>query len=252
MFVTDTVFDFKKELDSAKYTVSKQQTKDFVISEVSFNAREENPFANFRKGNYTTISFSRPEIDLNCLKMILKLKISRYIASVSAGKVLVVGLGNENLTADSFGSLVSRKIDINPPRKNNHRKIYAFSPSVNGVTGLDSDVMLSILSQAIEPDVIIMADALMTREVSHLANLVQVSDTPFDFSVDAALPKRNLLKNLSPAVPVVAIGFPTTVRLKSINKDAEDDMIFTSANIDVAVNAVAAAAAGAINDVLSS
>jgi spore protease len=252
MFVTDTVFDFKKELDNARYCVNKQQTKDFVITEVTFGAQNNATVANFREGNYTTIGFRRPEIDMNCLKLIVKFKISRYIASAKTAKVLVVGLGNENLTADSFGSIVSGKIDVNPDKKNTHRKIYAVSPSVKGITGLDSDVILNMFNQIIDPDIIIMADALMTREAGHLANLVQISDKPFDFSIDNGLPKRNLIRRLPASLPVIAIGFPTTIRLNAIRKNVSEDIIFTSANIDLSVNAVASTVAQAINEVLSS
>lgn len=252
MFVTDTVFDFKKELDNAKYCINKQQTKDFIITEVTFGGLSNAAVANFRKGNYTTIGFRRPEIDLNCLKLIVKFKMSRYIASAKTGKVLVVGLGNENLAADSFGSIVSRKINVNPDKKITRREIYAISPSVKGITGLDSDVILSMFNQIIDPDIVIMADALMTREAGHLANLVQISDTPFDFSVDMGLPKRDLIGRLPASLPVIAIGFPTTIRLNAIRKNTPDDIIFTSANIDLAVNAVASTVAQAINEVLSS
>ncbi len=248
MFDTDTLFDFEKEFDTPQFRMNKQQTKDFIISEIRFT-QSASQREKISQGSYTTISFKNPEIDLNSLKLIIKLKLAKYMEKAVPKKLLILGLGNENITADSFGVLVSKKIEVNIPEKCN-RKIYSISPSVKGLTGLDSDLIVKMFCNTIKPDLIIVADSLMTKNTNHLMNLIQISDTAFDFGINNN-PKRNILKTMSAYKSIISIGFPTTIRGKMISEHVNPEVIFAPANVDAAIETISAAVAKAINELVS-
>ena len=79
----------------------------------------------------------------------------------SARKVLFAGLGNSGLVADALGGETVRALrklcDENTP-------IATLEPLVKAVTNLDSAAMVKAVAREYRPDLVIVADALVTRE----------------------------------------------------------------------------------------
>ena len=133
------------------------------------------------------------------------------------GTVLVVGLGNINITADNIGPKVSHRIivtrhlkDEMPDGFDDFHSVCAISPGVLGLTGIETGEIIKGVSDRISPAAIIAVDALATSDLNRLGNTIQITDSGiapgsgvgnFRFAIDKE----------SFGVPVIAIGIPTVV-----------------------------------------
>ena len=99
--------------------------------------------------------------------------------------ILVVGLGNNQITADSLGPLVCSgvlatnhlfNIDESKVKKGTGR-VSLISPGVMGQTGVETSDIVKALCKEIKPDVVIVVDALCSRSIDRLNRVIQVSNT---------------------------------------------------------------------------
>ena len=143
------------------------------------------------------------------------------------GDLLVVGLGNRNMTADALGSrvledlLVTRHLkDI--PDEGLHgrlRGVCAAAPGVLGVTGLETAEVVQGIVEHVRPAAVIAIDALAARESSRICTTVQITDTGIRPGSGVRNHRAGLTKETL-GVPVIAIGVPMVVYASVIARDA--------------------------------
>ena len=97
-------------------------------------------------------------------------------------KILVAGLGNANVTADSLGPKVVNNLCITRHLKREGIGRYplelsAIAPGVMAQTGIETSEILESLVTKIKPDALIAIDALAARSSSRLNKTIQISDT---------------------------------------------------------------------------
>ena len=142
--------------------------------------------------------------------------------------VLIVGLGNREVTADALGPqvvdnlLITRhvvraygKAAYNCTRMN---LVSSIEPGVMAKTGMETAEIISGVVKETQPDVLIVVDALAARSLSRVCTTVQLTDTGISpgsgiGNVRKALSKETL------GVPVVAVGIPTVVDARTIISD---------------------------------
>lgn len=139
--------------------------------------------------------------------------------------VLVVGLGNRNITADALGPLAVEKVivtrhlkDMMPEAFENFSRVSAISPGVLGLTGVETGEIVQGVCQRIRPDVIIAIDALASRRLARLCRTVQLSNTGITPGGGIAA-GRTALDEQSLHVPVIAMGVPTVVDAMTLAAD---------------------------------
>lgn len=139
--------------------------------------------------------------------------------------VLVVGLGNRNITADALGPLSVEKVvvtrhlkDMMPEAFQNFSRVSAISPGVLGLTGVETGEIVQGVCQRIKPDVIIAIDALASRRMARLCRTVQLSNTGITPGGGIAA-GRTALDEQSLHVPVIAMGVPTVVDAMTLAAD---------------------------------
>jgi len=102
--------------------------------------------------------------------------LQKYLNVNSKSKILVVGLGNRHISADSLGTKVVSKVNITFPQiKTPH--IMAFCPSVLGLTGMESSDIIEGVVKKIKPTHIILIDSLCASNPLRLGKSIQVSNT---------------------------------------------------------------------------
>lgn len=182
------------------------------------------------------------------------------------GTILVVGLGNMNITADNIGPKACNKIIVTrhlkeqmPENFIDFHSVAAVSPGVLGLTGIETGEIIKGTCDIIAPLGIIAIDALATSDTKRLCATFQITDagiTPgsgvgnFRFSIS----KENL------SIPVIAIGIPTVVESSVLVSDILEShgliyeereetppMIVTPKDIDVLSDKAANIIATAIN-----
>ena len=101
------------------------------------------------------------------------------------GTVLVVGLGNWNITADAVGPktvksvLVTRHLIEYMPEEIDERlrAVCAVSPGVLGITGGETGEIVKGLVDRVKPSLVIAIDGLCSRRMERVNNTIQMTDT---------------------------------------------------------------------------
>lgn len=143
--------------------------------------------------------------------------------------ILVVGLGNRDVTADSLGPctvdnlFITRHIIKEYGKKAyGAAKIHQVSALVPGVmakTGMETAEIIKGVIKETTPDIVIVIDALAARSTKRLNRTVQITDTGIHPGSGVGN-HRNALTKESLGVPVIAIGIPMVVDAATIVSDA--------------------------------
>lgn len=141
--------------------------------------------------------------------------------------VLVVGLGNWNITPDSLGPKVVDRIMVTRhilefiPDQVDERvnSVCAVSPGVLGVTGIETGDIIKGIVDRIKPDVVIAVDALASRRSDRIGTTIQIADTGINPGSGIGN-KRMGLNEETLGVKTIAIGIPTVVYAHTIGRDS--------------------------------
>lgn len=220
------------------------------------------------KGRYDTLNtgrmdlLSEDEIDEATEEIAKKLCESIDGTAIVPERLLIVGLGNRNLTPDSIGpkaaALVKPTLHIKDFDEEMFEslecsEIAVISPGVTAESGLESSEIIKGVSKRILPDAIIAIDAIATRSLERLGSTVQISDTGL-FPGSGIGNSKNALNENTLGVPVIAIGVPTVIdsRIFGISDNAKfkpdgEAMMVSPKEIDEITTNAARIIGGAIN-----
>ena len=143
--------------------------------------------------------------------------------------ILVVGLGNRDVTADALGPEVVDHLNITRhmlrqfgPAAYSCDKVHQSSsivPGVMGKTGMETAEIIRGVVDSTTPDVIVVIDALAARSTRRLTRTIQITNTRIQPG-SGVVNHRDSLTEESLGVPVIAIGIPTVVDAATIVNDA--------------------------------
>lgn len=148
-----------------------------------------------------------------------------------SGLILVVGLGNTEITPDALGPkavdnvLATRHISRELAKSiglGELRPVSVLTPGVLGKTGIEVSESLSGLIKGINPNCLIVIDALASRKLSRLGCTVQLSNSGIAPGAGVGN-KRPTLDENTLGVPVISIGIPTVVDAESLAHDILED-----------------------------
>ena len=134
-------------------------------------------------------------------------------------RLLVVGLGNIELTPDSVGpksadginaTLHIRETDAACFSALECSAIAVLCPGVSAKSGMDAAKTVSAVCRAIHPNAVIAIDAISARSPSRLGRTIQLSDTGIFPGSGIGNPRGAITKETVGA-PVIAIGVPTII-----------------------------------------
>lgn len=141
--------------------------------------------------------------------------------------VLVVGLGNRDITPDALGPgvvdrvLVSRHVTQYLPDlvDDKVKSLCALAPGVLGVTGIETAEIIKGVLEHVKPKAVIAIDALASRSTDRISTSLQLSDS--GIHPGSGLGNRSMeLSRETLGLPVVAVGVPTVVHASTISEDA--------------------------------
>ena len=146
--------------------------------------------------------------------------------------ILVVGLGNREVTADALGPQVVDHLFITRhivkeygTLAYNCEKMHTLSalePGVMAKTGMETAEIVRGVVQVTKPDVVVVIDALAARSTKRLNRTIQLTNTGIHPGSGVGN-HRDALTKESLGIPVVAIGIPTVVDAATIVMDATKD-----------------------------
>ena len=143
--------------------------------------------------------------------------------------ILVVGLGNREVTADSLGPNVVDNLFVNRHivreygkvayNRSKMHQISSLIPGVMAKTGMESAEIIKGVIGETKPDVVIVIDALAARSTKRLNRTIQITNTGIHPGSGVGN-HRNAITQESLQVPVLALGVPTVVDAATIVGDA--------------------------------
>jgi len=127
--------------------------------------------------------------------------------------ILVIGLGNWNVTPDALGPKVVSRLMVTrhlleyvPDQVDEGvRPVCAVSPGVLGITGIETGEIVRGIVDRVKPDVVIAIDALASRKMERVNTTIQIADTGISPGSGVGN-KRMELSRETLGVPVIAIG----------------------------------------------
>lgn len=161
-------------------------------------------------------------------------ELERMVEIPRDATILVVGLGNWNVTPDSLGPKVIEKLIItrhlleHMPGKfspnSGIRPVCALAPGVLGITGIETGDIIRGLVEKVKPNMIIAIDALASRSMERISTTIQIADTGV-YPGSGVGNKRMGITRETMGVPVIAIGVPTVVDAATMANDTLDMLI---------------------------
>ena len=138
--------------------------------------------------------------------------------------VLVVGLGNEEVTPDALGPDVIKKIEVTRhilqymPQyiDENARPVSAIAPGVLGTTGIETLEIIKGVVDNTKPKLLIVIDALASRSMERISSTIQISNTGIVPGAGVGNTRKEISINTL-GIPVIAIGIPTVVDILFCN-----------------------------------
>lgn len=171
-------------------------------------------------GRYSTIELSKVQnLQEEALEEAVRQISEIVVQYITGDKVLVAALGNNDITPDSLGPkmlshlMITRPLEqIAPDQlgKGRMRSVAAICTNVYGVTGVESAEMICGVCRQIQPDCVILIDALATTHLSRLCTTVQIADTGLTPGAGVGN-ERLAVDERTLGVPVVSIGMPTVM-----------------------------------------
>ena len=180
------------------------------------------------------------------------------VAEVIPDKLLIVGLGNPTLTPDAVGAESAKRVkptmhikemDEHAFRTLECSEIAVTTPGVAATSGMDAYITIRGICDTIDPDAVIIVDALAARSPERLGKTIQICNT-------GILPGGGLgnarieLNQKSLGAPTIAIGVPTVINSRAF-KDGEsslvDGMFVSPKEIGQIVSAAGKIIGGGIN-----
>lgn len=214
---SDMAIDLKQEDDFTKdYDYYNEKTDHYYLEVIQLN--QDDVIYKKRKGLYISLQFndiSEEESFQHVQKKLCELikEMANKLVKQHPNKILICGLGNSDLACDRLGPLLKNKVKIE--QLGSH---FLLIPGVKGQTGIETFDLIYSYTQQIKPDLIVIIDALATKDINRLNQVIQITDT--GINPGSGIGNHCLeLSEKTLKIPTICIGVPTVVRIVNIIKD---------------------------------
>lgn len=150
-------------------------------------------------------------------------KMAHYLRQLIGEKqsILIVGLGNRDITPDSLGPRVIQHLHVNRHLAKETEKIVlsGLAPGVMAQTGMETMEIIRGVVQEAKPDIVFAVDALAARSMRRVNTTIQLTDTGINPG-SGVMNNRHGLNKETLGIPVLGIGVPTVVDAAAIVHDA--------------------------------
>ena len=180
------------------------------------------------KGQYITIECSKLKEYEESIHEPLRAELEGRLRELMghAGNILVVGLGNRQVTPDSIGPLVIDNLyvtrHLDTPGKPD-LVMSAICPGVMAQTGIETVDIVRGICDEIDVEIVVAIDALAARSSKRLGCTIQLTDTGISPGSGVGN-NRKTLSSDNLGRRVIAVGVPTVISVPSIIDDSLDEV----------------------------
>jgi len=238
--------EFVREQEQAKRDAAPQNlpgvdvenagTQDIKITRVKVTSPTGEAAIGKPMGNYITLEVPRlkendQELYEDTCKALAQ-ELVKILKLEENSSILVVGLGNWNVTPDSLGPKVTNHLMVTrhlleyvPDQVDEGvRPVCAVAPGVLGITGIETGEIVKGIVERVKPDVVIAIDALASRKMERVNTTIQIADTGISPGSGVGNKRMEISQNTL-GIPVIAIGVPTVVDAATMANDTIDLVI---------------------------
>ncbi len=210
-YVTDMAIE-SGEIGAIK-ELCESETLSFGITKHTLKIKNLEQSKRIRKpiGVYITFDFKNDSKSAqSTLSRYIKVALERLIGKIKrSSSILVVGLGNKDIIADSLGQKTVDRVAVTRHLQGDysHQSVCSLNCGVLGTTGMQSLEVISGVVDRIKPAVVLLIDSLATSVVSRLGNSYQISTAGIVPGSGVAQDKDGINKEAL-GVPTISIGVP--------------------------------------------
>lgn len=229
-------------------TQSEETHDDVTVTRISITTKEASDLVGKPMGNFITLesdtfSDSDPkQLEQNATILAEELK---KLLPQNIEKILVIGLGNRNITPDALGPCVLDRVMVtnhvmqylNTEGESDFHAVSAISPGVMGITGMETVEIVKGVVARYQPSVVIAIDALCAAAPGRMFSTIQLTDTGIHPGSGVGN-RRDGLNKETLGVPVIAIGIPTVVDSNAIVHTALTNFFQVNDSLDEAENMI--------------
>ena len=214
-------------------TEEEKVDENISVSRVKITNEKGEEAIGKKRGNYITVDVKNLKIaneeeiqkTSEVVTKELKALLEKHVTEKDS--ILVVGLGNIYVTPDSLGPKVINEVDITrhlleympEVLDENTREVSAISPGVLGTTGIETMEILKGIIDNVKPKLVIIIDALASRNIERISSSVQLADTGIVPGAGVGNARKELTESTL-GIPVIAMGIPTVVEAATIAADS--------------------------------
>ncbi len=242
----ESVTEADSELHGVRVEEYYREKEDIRVTKVMIDTRNAARMMGKPVGIYVTMeapALVEPDEDYHreisdCLAEEL---LSLIPNSEREQSILVVGLGNREVTADALGPQVVDNLFITRHVVREYGKaayncrrmnlVSSIEPGVMAKTGMETAEIIKGVIGETSPDVLVVVDALAARSTKRLNRTIQITNTGIQPGSGVGN-HRNALTMESLGIPVIAIGVPTVVDAATIVGDALEKLLKDDAEFD--------------------
>lgn len=160
----------------------------------------------------------------------------RLIQLMGEGRksVLIVGLGNREVTPDALGPNVVSNLQITRHIIREFGKaslesgmdtsVSAIVPGVMAQTGMETLEIIQGVVKETQPELVVVIDALAARSTKRLNRTIQITDTGINPGSGVGNHRQGINREIL-GIPVIAIGVPTVVDAATIVNDTMENLV---------------------------
>ncbi|MBP1156366.1 MULTISPECIES: GPR endopeptidase [unclassified Paenibacillus] len=240
---TDLALEAREMASSAGSSIPGVHTSNFeqegiLVSMIDITSREGSQALGKLPGHYITIevpALRQKDSDLqDRVATVLAQEFEKFMKKLNIApnaKVLIIGLGNWNVTPDALGPMVVENVmvtrhyfELMPDQVSpGYRPVSAVAPGVLGTTGIETSEIVQGIVDRSKPDLVIAIDALASRSLERVNTTIQIADTGIHPGSGIGNKRKGLTLDTL-GVPCIAIGVPTVVYASTIVNNAFDMM----------------------------
>lgn len=235
-FRTDLAIEstqLEKVKDMEGIQTDEKTFNELTLTKITIDTKEASEKIGKPIGQYITVEL--PSLTDNFKSADQRLQIiAKQIRHLlpPTGTILVVGLGNYNITPDALGPktaesiLATRHITGEIAKSTgleSLRPVAVLAPGVLGQTGIEVSEILFSVANKIKPNALILVDALASKETNRLGTTIQISNNGISPGSGVGNSRPSINKDTM-GIPVISIGVPTVVDATTLAANLFEDI----------------------------
>lgn len=227
-FADEWILNHKDEKNFQHYTMMQNEIMLHFIKILS-----NQNCLNKEKGTYITIEFENMDDRTQRMNIISSLQFCLHEIleemNLQPNRILVVGLGNDQVVSDALGPNVVDDIMVTAHlyrmkefNMKGTRDVACIVPGVMGQTGLESSTIVKSIVSSYQPDLIMIVDALATGSTKRINQVIQLNNVGITPGSGVGN-HRMKLDQKTLGVPVISLGVATVISVAAILKEFVPD-----------------------------